>query len=60
MSHRSEDDVGIRAKSYSICQRTLNKVLPVVAVVISLLPDKHTDICFVCANLLQSFFIKKT
>ena len=39
MSHRAEDDVGIRAKSYSICQRTLNKVLPVVAVVISLLPD---------------------
>jgi hypothetical protein len=39
MSHRAEDDVGIRAESYSICQRTLNKVLPVVAVVIPLLPD---------------------
>jgi len=23
MSHRAEDDVGIRAESYSICQRTL-------------------------------------
>jgi len=23
MSHRAEDDVGIRAESYSICQRTV-------------------------------------
>ena len=56
MSHRAEDDVGIRAESYSICQRTLNKVLPVVAVVISLLPDKHITLVWFAQVLCKVFF----